>query len=101
MICTPHLGASTVEAQEAVAVEVAEAVVNALQGELASTAVNAPMVPKEVLAELQPYVALAEVREGRCRRVMGGWLARSAAAVHDSGRRAIVVGCVRCTHRTP
>ena len=60
VICTPHLGASTVEAQEAVAVEVAEAVVNALRGELAATAVNAPMVPKEVLAELQPYVSLAE-----------------------------------------
>lgn len=45
VICTPHLGASTTEAQEAVAVEIAEAVVGALQGELAATAVNAPMVP--------------------------------------------------------
>lgn len=31
-----------------------------LQGELAATAVNAPMVPAEVLAELQPFVALAQ-----------------------------------------
>ena len=31
-----------------------------LQGELAATAVNAPMVPAEVLAELQPFVTLAE-----------------------------------------
>lgn len=30
-----------------------------MQGELAATAVNAPMVPAEVLAELQPFVALA------------------------------------------
>lgn len=59
VICTPHLGASTEEAQEAVAVEIAEAVVGALNGELASTAVNAPMVPAEVLAELQPFVTLA------------------------------------------
>lgn len=31
-----------------------------LQGKLAATAVNAPMVPAEVLAELQPFVALAQ-----------------------------------------
>ncbi|KAL2939314.1 D-3-phosphoglycerate dehydrogenase 1 chloroplastic [Bienertia sinuspersici] len=57
---TPHLGASTMEAQEGVAIEIAEAVVGALQGELAATAVNAPMVPAEVLAELKPYVDLGE-----------------------------------------
>ncbi|KAG7579207.1 NAD(P)-binding domain superfamily [Arabidopsis thaliana x Arabidopsis arenosa] len=57
---TPHLGASTMEAQEGVAIEIAEAVVGALNGELASTAVNAPMVSAEVLAELKPYVVLAE-----------------------------------------
>ena len=34
--------------QEGVAVEIAEAVVGALKGELAATAVNAPMVPAEV-----------------------------------------------------
>ncbi|KAJ8486258.1 hypothetical protein OPV22_018743 [Ensete ventricosum] len=57
---TPHLGASTVEAQEEVAIEIAEAVVGALKGELASTSVNAPMVPAEVLSELTPFVVLAE-----------------------------------------
>lgn len=35
--------------QEGVAIEIAEAVVGALNGELAATAVNAPMVPAEVL----------------------------------------------------
>ncbi|CAN1192463.1 D-3-phosphoglycerate dehydrogenase 1, chloroplastic [Linum perenne] len=57
---TPHLGASTIEAQEGVAIEIAEAVVGALKGELAATAVNAPMVPAEVLSELKPYVILGE-----------------------------------------
>ncbi|KAF5745594.1 D-3-phosphoglycerate dehydrogenase chloroplastic [Tripterygium wilfordii] len=57
---TPHLGASTIEAQEGVAIEIAEAVVGALKGELSSTAVNAPMVPAEVLTELKPFVILAE-----------------------------------------
>jgi len=60
VICTPHLGASTQEAQEAVAVEIAEAVVGALKGELSATSVNAPMVSQEVLAELAPYVTLTE-----------------------------------------
>uniref|UniRef100_A0A803MLI5 phosphoglycerate dehydrogenase n=2 Tax=Chenopodium quinoa TaxID=63459 RepID=A0A803MLI5_CHEQI len=57
---TPHLGASTKEAQEGVAIEIAEAVIGALNGELSATAVNAPMVPAEVLSELAPYVQLAE-----------------------------------------
>ncbi|EPS63421.1 phosphoglycerate dehydrogenase [Genlisea aurea] len=57
---TPHLGASTAEAQEGVAIEIAEAVVGALKGELAATAVNAPTVPAQVLAELKPFVSLAE-----------------------------------------
>lgn len=65
VIVTPHLGASTYEAQEGVALEVSESVVAALKGELTSTAVNAPMVPQEVLTELAPYVQLAE-RLGRC-----------------------------------
>ncbi|DBA94894.1 hypothetical protein WJX77_001897 [Trebouxia sp. C0004] len=60
VVCTPHLGASTTEAQEGVAVEIADAVIGALKGELAATAVNAPMVPAEVLAELQPFVSLSQ-----------------------------------------
>ena len=59
-MCTPHLGASTTEAQEGVSTEVAEAVIDALQGKLAATAVNAPMVSAEVLKELAPFVTLAE-----------------------------------------
>ncbi|KAH9575527.1 hypothetical protein CY35_01G114800 [Sphagnum magellanicum] len=51
---------SGIVAQEGVAVEIAEAVVGALAGELAATAVNAPMVPAETIAELAPYVTLAD-----------------------------------------
>lgn len=81
---TPHLGASTTEAQvcltiylgfwlyfnnfsfllsclmvmrfnqEGVAIEVAEAVVGALKGQLAATAVNAPMLPAEVILTFKP-----------------------------------------------
>jgi len=58
VILTPHLGASTVEAQEGVAVEVAEAVITALKGEPATSAINAPMVSSEVMKELMPYTDL-------------------------------------------
>lgn len=41
--------------QEGVAIEIAEAVVGALKGELAATAVNAPMVPAEVLSSVLSF----------------------------------------------
>lgn len=84
---TPHLGASTVEAQEGVAVEIAEAVAGALAGELAATAVNAPMVPAEVITELAPYVTLAE-KLGRLavQLVSGGAGVKQVKVVYRSAR---------------
>ncbi|WOK99939.1 D-3-phosphoglycerate dehydrogenase 1, chloroplastic [Canna indica] len=84
---TPHLGASTVEAQEEVAIEIAEAVLGALKGELAATAVNAPMVPAEVLSELAPYVVLAE-KLGRLavQLVAGGSGVKSVKVTYSSAR---------------
>jgi D-3-phosphoglycerate dehydrogenase len=49
-----------IDLQEGVAIEVAEAVVTALKGELSANTVNAPMVAPEVLASLQPYITLAQ-----------------------------------------
>ncbi|XP_042383674.1 D-3-phosphoglycerate dehydrogenase 3, chloroplastic-like [Zingiber officinale] len=87
VIVTPHLGASTVEAQEGVAVEIAEAVIGALKGELAATAVNAPMVPAEVLSELASYVILAE-KLGRLavQLVAGGSGIKGVKVVYTSAR---------------
>ncbi|CAI9767118.1 unnamed protein product [Fraxinus pennsylvanica] len=84
---TPHLGASTKEAQDGVAVEIAEAVVGALKGELSATAVNAPMVPPEVLSELAPYVTLAE-KLGRLavQLVAGGSGIQSVKVAYKSAR---------------
>ncbi|KAJ8899976.1 hypothetical protein K2173_024087 [Erythroxylum novogranatense] len=84
---TPHLGASTKEAQEGVAIEIAEAVIGALKGELSATAVNAPMVPPEVLSELAPYVLLAE-KLGRTavQLVSGGDGIKSVKVVYRSAR---------------
>jgi D-3-phosphoglycerate dehydrogenase len=87
VIATPHLGASTKEAQEGVAIEIAEAVVGALNGELSATAVNAPMVSPEVLSELAPYVVLAE-KLGRLavQLVSGGSGIQSIKVVYRSAR---------------
>ncbi|KAL5780181.1 hypothetical protein ACOSQ2_010918 [Xanthoceras sorbifolium] len=87
VIVTPHLGASTAEAQDGVAIEIAEAVVGALKGELASTAVNAPMVPAEVLSELAPFVSLSE-KLGRLavQLVAGGSGVKSVKLTYASAR---------------
>ena len=60
VICTPHLGASTDEAQTNVAVAIAEQVVAYLiKGEI-KNAVNFPSVSAELLNVIQPYLILAE-----------------------------------------
>lgn len=59
-ICTPHIGASTTEAQENVAVGIAEQIVDYFTKGLARGAVNIPSVPPELLPQLQPYITLAE-----------------------------------------
>jgi len=61
IIVTPHLGASTAEAQERVAVDVAEQIVEVFGGKPARYAVNAPMLAPETLQVIQPYMAVAEM----------------------------------------
>lgn len=60
VIVTPHLGASTEEAQVNVAVDVAEGIVSALKGEPVRTAVNIAPVSAEAMAYIGPYLTLAE-----------------------------------------
>ncbi|MBI5561922.1 MAG: phosphoglycerate dehydrogenase [Deltaproteobacteria bacterium] len=60
VILTPHLGASTFEAQENVAIAVAEQIVDYLVGGTIRNAVNVPSVPAELLAALGPYITLGE-----------------------------------------
>ena len=60
VVVTPHLGASTAEAQERVAVDAAEQVIAVLRGEPARYAVNAPLIPPETYSVLAPYLAVAE-----------------------------------------
>ena len=59
VVVTPHLGASTQEAQTEVAVEVAEQVLAVLRGEPARNTVNAPLLAPEVHAVVAPYLPVA------------------------------------------
>ncbi|MDO8518666.1 MAG: phosphoglycerate dehydrogenase [Deltaproteobacteria bacterium] len=60
VICTPHLGAATEEAQENVALEVAHQIVDYLNLGTVQNAVNFPSVSGEMVGALKPYLSLAE-----------------------------------------
>ena len=60
VLCTPHLAASTAEAQENVARDVAQAVVDVLDGRIPESPVNMPYLPPGVMEQLVPYIDLAE-----------------------------------------
>jgi D-3-phosphoglycerate dehydrogenase len=59
-IATPHLGASTTEAQENVALQVAEQMSDYLMSGAISNAINFPSITAEEAPKLTPYIALAE-----------------------------------------
>tara|TARA_Y100001968_G_scaffold116191_1_gene105578 strand:- start:2195 stop:3781 length:1587 start_codon:yes stop_codon:yes gene_type:complete len=60
LILTPHLGASTTEAQENVAIDVAEQIRDVLTGLPARSAVNIPGLSAEIMDSLKPHLQLAE-----------------------------------------
>ncbi len=60
-LLTPHLGASTAEAQVLVAEEVADQVLDVLAGRSARYAVNAPLLTPETARAIAPYLPLAEL----------------------------------------
>src|SRR5262249_52279687 len=59
VVATPHLGASTNEAQENVAVQVAEQMADFLNHGTVTNAVNIPSISAEDAAKLKPFLALA------------------------------------------
>ncbi|MGE5529563.1 MAG: phosphoglycerate dehydrogenase [Patescibacteria group bacterium] len=80
VICTPHLGASTEEAQVNVAIDVAVEMTKALRGEAFKNAVNIPSVRPEVLAVLKPYLPLAEKIGSLLAQLDGGRIAKLEAS---------------------
>ncbi len=61
IIVTPHLGASTTEAQVLAARDVAGQIVDVFKGQPARSAINVPYIPAETLAALAPYMKLVNI----------------------------------------
>jgi D-3-phosphoglycerate dehydrogenase / 2-oxoglutarate reductase len=103
VVATPHLGASTVEAQVNVARQVAEQVVQVLEGKPAQFAVNAPTLPAEMVDLLEPYVGLAQLLGSLATQLADGQFravqvaVRGEVAAHDAGllATAVLVGMLR------
>ncbi len=72
LICTPHLGASTEEAQENVALAVAEQIADYLVHGTIRHAVNFPAIPSDQVPRLQPYINLAEKLGSFCCQIFEG-----------------------------
>jgi D-3-phosphoglycerate dehydrogenase / 2-oxoglutarate reductase len=71
-VLTPHLGASTEEAQVNVAVDVAEQIRDVLLGLPARSAVNIPGLRPDLLEQLKPYLQLAETLGNLVGQLAGG-----------------------------
>ncbi len=82
VVVTPHLAASTDEAQDRAGVIVAEQVAAALDGGLVTNAVNIPVVDAADLEVLGPFIPLAAKLGRLAVELAGGWPARVAVAAH-------------------
>lgn len=69
VICTPHLGASTTEAQENVALQIAEQMADYLLSGAVVNALNMPSVSAEDAGKLRPYMKLAEFLGSFCGQI--------------------------------
>jgi D-3-phosphoglycerate dehydrogenase len=105
LIVTPHLGASTEEAQVEVALEVADQVLAVLKGEPARYTINVPFVPTAVREALAPFVPVATVMgriaiqlaDGQLESVaikVGGDIAEHDAAILGSAALVGILGAV-------
>lgn len=72
IVLTPHLGASTEEAQANVAIDVAEQIRDVLLGLPARSAVNIPGLRPDLLEQLKPYLQLAETLGNLVGQLVGG-----------------------------
>lgn len=76
IVVTPHLGASTVEAQVNVAIDVAEQIIEVLKGGAARSAVNIPSMKPELIAPVRPYMSIAEKLGGLAAQIVKGAITR-------------------------
>jgi D-3-phosphoglycerate dehydrogenase len=103
VVCTPHLGASTAEAQENVALQVAEQMSDFLLTGAVTNAINMPSVSAEEAPRLRPYMELCRLlgsmagqltiaREGNIRRVTIEYEGSAAALNHRPLDAALLAG---------
>jgi D-3-phosphoglycerate dehydrogenase len=76
IVVTPHLGASTVEAQVNVAIDVAEQIIEVLKGGAARSAVNIPSMKPELIAPVRPYMSIAEKLGALAAQIVKGAISR-------------------------
>ena len=95
VVCTPHLGAATTEAQENVALQVAEQMADFLLSGAVSNAINMPSVTAEEAPRLKPYMELA--------RLLGALAGQLTASAGDEIRaiRVEYEGAVAELNRKP
>ena len=74
IVVTPHLAASTSDAQERAAIDVVDQVLDVLEGRPARFAVNAPLVDPETMAVIGPFIDAAEVAACVASQLEGGQL---------------------------
>jgi D-3-phosphoglycerate dehydrogenase / 2-oxoglutarate reductase len=103
LVTTPHLGASTAEAQERVAVDVAEQITAVLRGEPAQYAVNAPMPEPEAFSVIGPYIDAAAIVASVATQLSAGQLSEievvynGEIALHDTSliRAGVIRGLLQ------
>lgn len=91
VVCTPHLGASTTEAQERVAREIAEQLIDLIRGRQAVGIANAPTLARSMMDQNKPWMQLAQALGHLANSLAEGFLMTS-----DQPALAELVCCGTC-----
>lgn len=103
LVMTPHLGASTHEAQESVGIEIAESIRDLLETGTIRNAINVPNVDSKTLAVLRPYLEfanqlgsmLAQIAPGRCEALTVNYTGKIKELDTTSVTRAVLKGFLK------
>ena len=87
IITTPHLGASTAEAQVNVALAVADQILTIARGGLPTNAINMPAISPETLAVMEPFMKLAEKMGSLAGQLVGRGFESTGAHLRRNGGR--------------
>jgi len=109
VVCLPHLGANTVEAQEGVAIDACHNIVDFLAGRELRNALNVPSIVFAAAGELRPYAELghrmgailAALMHGRLRRLIVSYAGEIADEPHQQVTISLVMGMLQRVINTP